>query len=49
MLYEETRVDVSYKKLWKLLADHDMMKKDLQNAVGISWVTVTKNIYDINI
>ncbi|GFI23760.1 hypothetical protein IMSAGC011_02550 [Lachnospiraceae bacterium] len=33
---------VSYKKLWKLLIDHDMMKKDLQKATGISWATVTK-------
>ena len=33
---------VSYKKLWKLLVDHDMMKKDLQKAAGISWATVTK-------
>lgn len=33
---------VSYKKLWKLLIDHDMMKKDLQKAAGISWATVTK-------
>ena len=33
---------VSYKKLWKLLIDKDMMKKDLQAASGISWATVTK-------
>lgn len=33
---------VSYKKLWKLLIDKDMMKKDLQKAAGISWATVTK-------
>ena len=33
---------VSYKKLWKLLIDNDMMKKDLQKAAGISWATVTK-------
>ncbi len=26
----------SYKKLWKLLIDKDMMKKDLQAAAGIS-------------
>ena len=33
---------VSYKKLWKLLIDHDMKKKDLQSAAGISWSSVTK-------
>ena len=33
---------VSYKKLWKLLIDKDMMKKDLQVAAGISWASVTK-------
>lgn len=33
---------VSYKKLWKLLIDRDMMKKDLQAAAGISWTSVTK-------
>ena len=33
---------VSYKKLWKLLIDKDMMKKDLQAKAGISWASVTK-------
>ncbi len=33
---------VSYKKLWKLLIDKDMMKKDLQQVAGISWTSVTK-------
>lgn len=33
---------VSYKRLWKLLIDKDMMKKDLQIAAGISWASVTK-------
>ena len=33
---------VSYKKLWKLLIDRDMMKKDLQEIAGISWASVTK-------
>lgn len=37
-----TKVTVSYKKLWKLLIDRDMMKKDLQEAAGISWASVTK-------
>ena len=33
---------VSYKKLWKLLIDHDMKKKDLAKAAGISDYTITK-------
>ena len=35
-------MDVSYKKLWKLLIDKDMKKKDLQAKAGISWSSVTK-------
>ena len=34
-------MNVSYKKLWKLLIDKDM-KKDLQKEAGISWATLTK-------
>lgn len=33
---------VSYKKLWKLLIDHDMLRKDLAKAAGISNFTITK-------
>lgn len=32
----------SYKKLWKLLIDRDLKKKDLQNIAGISNYTVSK-------
>ena len=35
-------MEVSYKKLWKILIDKDMKKKDLQAAAGISWASVTK-------
>lgn len=35
-------MEISYKKLWKLLIDRDMKKKDLQSSAGISWVSVTK-------
>ena len=35
-------MEVSYKKLWKVLIDKDMKKKDLQSAAGISWASVTK-------
>ena len=32
----------SYKKLWKLLIDRDLKKKDLQELAGISNYTVSK-------
>ncbi len=32
----------SYKKLWKLLIDRDMKKKDLAAAAGISNFTISK-------
>lgn len=35
-------MEISYKKLWKMLIDKDMKKKDLQAAAGISWASVTK-------
>mgnify|MGYP000173631596 CR=1 FL=1 len=33
---------ISYKKLWKLLIDKDMKKKDLQRVAGISSASITK-------
>lgn len=33
---------VSYKKLWKLLIDKDMKKKDLRKASGISTASMAK-------
>ena len=33
---------ISYKKLWKLLIDRDMKKKDLMAISGISQSSVTK-------
>ncbi len=33
---------ISYKKLWKLLIDKDMKKKDLQIAAGISSASIAK-------
>jgi len=33
---------VSYKKLWKLLIDRDMKKKDLRLAAGLSSTTIAK-------
>ena len=37
-----TIMEVSYKKLWKLLIDKDMKKKDLCVAAGISHTSVAK-------
>ena len=33
---------ISYKKLWKLLIDKDMKKKDLQQLAEISSASITK-------
>ena len=33
---------VSYKKLWKLLIDRDMKKKDLEEQAKVSHYTVSK-------
>ena len=33
---------ISYNKLWKLLIDKDMKRKDLQDAAGISSASVAK-------
>lgn len=33
---------VSYKRLWKLLIDKDMRKKDLRDATGISSASMAK-------
>ena len=35
-------MSVSYKKLWKLLIDRDMKKKDLCAAAGISHASMAK-------
>lgn len=36
------KMTVSYKKLWKLLIDRDMKKKDLQQSAELSSTTVAK-------
>jgi DNA-binding Xre family transcriptional regulator len=38
---EET-MKISYKKLWKLLIDRDMMKKDLAEKAGVSNASIAK-------
>ena len=39
---EATDMGVSYKKLFKLLIDRNMKKKDLQEAAGLSPASITK-------
>ena len=38
----KNEMKISYKKLWKLLIDKDMKKKDLCSVAGISPASVTK-------
>ena len=42
--FEQWRLDmhISYKKLWKLLIDRDMKKKDLCELAGISSASMAK-------
>ncbi len=35
-------MSISYKKLWKLLIDRDMKKKDLREVAGISTASMAK-------
>lgn len=35
-------MEVCYKKLWKILIDKGMKKKDLREMAGISWASVIK-------
>jgi putative transcriptional regulator len=35
-------MSISYKKLWKLLIDRDMKKKDLREAAGLSTASMAK-------
>lgn len=40
---------VSYKKLWHILLDRDMKKKDLQNAAGLTSYAMNKLSRDENV
>lgn len=40
--FEVIKMAVSYKKLWKMLIDKDMKKKDLCVAAGISHASMAK-------
>lgn len=40
---------ISYKKLWKLLIDRDMKKKDLMALAGVSQSSITKMEHNDNV
>lgn len=40
---------VSYKKLWKLLIDKDLKKKDLRSLTGVSTTTMSRLAKDENV
>ncbi|WP_251490394.1 helix-turn-helix domain-containing protein [Otoolea muris] len=40
---------ISYKKLWKLLIDKDMRKKDLRALTGVSTTTMSRLSKDENV
>lgn len=40
---------ISYKKLWKLLIDKDMKKRDLQDAADLSSSTIAKLTHGENV
>jgi len=49
MEVKEVKMAVSYKKLWKLLIDKDMKKKDLRAATGMSSASMAKLTKNENI
>ena len=42
-------MSISYDKLWKLLIDKDMMKKDLRAKTGVSTTTMARLSKDENV
>lgn len=42
-------MNVSYKKLWKLLIDRDLKKKDLEEMAGVSHYTMNKLAHGDNV
>lgn len=42
-------MNVSYKKLWKLLIDRDLKKKDLEAMAGVSHYTMNKLTHGDNV
>ena len=46
---EVKTMNVSYKKLWKLLIDRDLKKKDLEQKAGISHYVINKLTHGENV
>lgn len=46
---QEGEMIISYKKLWKLLIDKDMKKRDLQGAADLSSSTIAKLTHGENV
>lgn len=46
---EVVSMTVSYKKLWKLLIDRDMKKKDLEAMAQVSHYTMNKLVHGDNV
>ena len=42
VLQRRKTMKISYKRLWKLLIDKEMMKKDLAQRAGISMASIAK-------
>ena len=42
-------MEISYKKLWKLLIDKDWKKKDLEEKAQISHYTMNKLVHGDNV
>lgn len=42
-------MNVSYKKLWKLLIDRDLKKKDLEQMAGVSHYVMNKLTHGDNV
>lgn len=49
MLREVRTMNVSYKKLWKLLIDRDLKKKDLEQMAGVSHYVMNKLAHGDNV
>ena len=45
----EKQVKITYKPLWKLLIDKDLMKKDLRTMTGVSTTTMSRLSKDENV
>ena len=48
-IIEVNTMAISYKKLWKLLIDRDMKKKDLMALAGVSQSSITKMGHNDNV